>query len=64
MHGVDGRGLFNKNCKVTSITEKPKKPKSNWAVSGLYFYDNDAIKIAENLKPSDRFVNRNMPEEV
>jgi glucose-1-phosphate thymidylyltransferase len=45
---------FNKNCKVTSIVEKPKKPKSNWVVSGLYFYDNNIVKIAKSLKPSSR----------
>lgn len=40
--------------KVKSIIEKPKKPKSNYAVPGLYFYDNNVIAISENLEPSDR----------
>ena len=45
---------FDKCCNVTSIEEKPKNPKSNWAVCGLYFYDNKASKIARSLKPSRR----------
>jgi len=45
---------FNKNNKVLSIQEKPNSPKSNYAVPGLYFYDNNVIKIAKRLEPSDR----------
>jgi glucose-1-phosphate thymidylyltransferase len=45
---------FDKNNKVISIEEKPQKPKSNFAVPGLYFYDNEVIEIARNLKPSPR----------
>ncbi len=46
--GMDSSG------KVISIEEKPKKPASNYAVTGLYFYDNDVVDIARNLKPSPR----------
>lgn len=45
---------FDKSMKVLSIEEKPTKPKSNYAVPGLYFYDNDVVDIARNLKPSPR----------
>ena len=45
---------FDQNKKVVSIEEKPKKPKSNYAVTGLYFYPSDVAKKAKNLKPSAR----------
>ncbi len=45
---------FTKQGHVLSITEKPKKPKTNWVATGLYFYDNNVVNIAANLKPSRR----------
>ena len=49
-----GIAEFDKNNKVISITEKPSKPKSKYAVTGIYFYDEKVIEYAKDIKPSDR----------
>ena len=56
VHDTERYGVveFDNQGKAISIEEKPENPKSNYAVPGLYFYNNEVIKIAENLKPSAR----------
>ena len=49
-----GVAEFDKNGNVISLEEKPKKPKSNYAVPGIYFYDNSVVNIAKNIAPSHR----------
>jgi glucose-1-phosphate thymidylyltransferase len=45
---------FDREFRAVSLEEKPKRPRSNWALTGLYFYDGDVVEIAQNLKPSAR----------
>lgn len=49
-----GNVEYDDNMNVISVVEKPAIPKSNYAITGLYFYDNDVVDIAKNIKPSDR----------
>lgn len=52
--GRYGVVAFDQNRRASSIEEKPQRPLSNWAVTGLYFYDNDVVDIASGISPSDR----------
>lgn len=56
VHDPERYGIvaFDKDMNVTSIEEKPKQPKSNYAIPGLYFFDNEVVEIAKNVKPSAR----------
>ena len=49
-----GIAEFDEVGNVISLVEKPKKPKTNWAVPGIYFYNNDVVNFAKKLKPSSR----------
>lgn len=56
VHDPENYGVveFDEKDNVISLEEKPRHPKSNWAVTGLYFFDNKAVEIAKNIKPSHR----------